>query len=107
MDNLLKAYHFYLLFLLFVSCGIATQAFVANDVEKPSCSLQARVFDADGKEFQDDRSAEIQVFVFLWQKIANGDGTNVQGIWQPTIHSSDGSSGCAQTQLRDWERWVK
>jgi len=92
MEDLLKTYRFYVLFLLFVSCGIATQAFAANDVEKPSCSLQARVFDADGKEFQDDRSAEIQVFVFLWQKIANGDGTNVQRIWQPIIHSSDGSS---------------
>ena len=86
MKNLLN----YVSLLLLVSCGDLTQVFAANDSEKSSCLLQARVFDADGKEFQDP-SAETQVFVFLWQKIA--DGTVVQGTdGKPILRSSDGSS---------------
>jgi len=67
MKNLLN----FLLLLLLVFCGGA-QVVAANDSEKSSCSLQARVFDADGKEFQ-DQTPGIRVSCFLWQKTTDDE----------------------------------
>ncbi len=69
--------------------AVVTKTF-AVETEPSPCSLQARVFDADGNEYN-DRTPGIEIYVFLWQKIGDGDyvrGTN----GNPVVHSPDGSS---------------
>ncbi|MCL2349469.1 MAG: carboxypeptidase-like regulatory domain-containing protein [Planctomycetaceae bacterium] len=65
-----------------------------TDSDQPLCLLQARVFDADGKEFQSP-AAGTQVYVFLWKKIGDKEsqGESVRGTTRnPVVHSPDGSS---------------
>lgn len=90
MTALLRACRLYPVCLFFVFFGIMVKTLSAADAEKPTCSLQARVFDAEGHEFL-DRAAGVQVFAFLWQKIDAEE--RVQGTdWQPVVHCPDGSS---------------